>query len=140
MDESGEIHVFLSYAAPDRGWARQLSEALEAAGVHVLDPASEVLPGDNIHLEIGRALDRSEAMVVLISPQSNESSWVQQEIQYALGSEKFQDRLIPVEVEPTDGYPWVLRHLPWVTGGPSEAGRRIAEMLKHRHTTNAGAH
>lgn len=140
MGKSEEIHVFLSYAHPDQGWARKLSDELKAAGLHVLDPASELLPGDNWHLEIGKALDESEAMVVLISPKAAQSPWVQREIEYALGSERFQDRLIPVEVEPTHDYPWVLRHLRWVAGDPSEAGRRIAQILQDRRTIDAGAH
>ncbi|HSN87833.1 MAG TPA: toll/interleukin-1 receptor domain-containing protein, partial [Thermoanaerobaculia bacterium] len=59
------IKVFLSYAHSDGNWARELSGHLEAAGFRVLDPVGQLLPGDNWSLEIGKALDSSQAMVVL---------------------------------------------------------------------------
>lgn len=126
------FRVFLSYARSDQPWARKLSEYLDAAGFQVFDPVDELLPGDNWSLEIGRALDASEAMVVLISPAGVSSPWVQREIQYALGSERFQDRLIPVEVEPTEDFPWVLNHLPWIklNGSLEEAGQQVSEILQ----------
>jgi TIR domain len=130
MGSGQGLKVFLSYAQSDGKWARELSEHLEAAGFEVFDPIGQLLPGDNWSLEIGKALDDSQAMVVLISPAAVQSSWVQREIQYALGSEKYQDRLIPVEVEPTTDFPWVLRHLQWIKGDPLEAGQRVAEILQ----------
>lgn len=123
------MQVFLSHVKSDGDWARELSQQLSAAGIRVVDPFNELLPGDNWSLKIGQALDESEAMIVLISPEAVKSDWLRSEIQYALGSEKFQNRLIPVEVEPTDDFPWVLRHLQWVGGNPAEAGRRIAKIL-----------
>ncbi len=131
---SGEpgIRVFLSYTQSDQQFARKLSEYLDAAGFRVFDPADQLLPGDNWSLEIGRALDLSDAMVVLISPDGVRSPWVQREIQYALGSERFQDRLIPVEVEPTKDFPWVLNHLPWIRleGNFAEAGEQLSKILQ----------
>jgi len=131
MSSGQGIRVFLSYAHSDQQCARKLSEYLDAAGFQVFDPADELLPGDNWSLEIGRALDTSEAMVVLISPAGVLSPWVQREIQYALGSERFQDRLIPVEVEPTNDFPWVLNHLPWIKleGNFAEAGEQLSKIL-----------
>jgi hypothetical protein len=131
MSSGQGIRVFLSYAQSDRQHARKLSEYLDAAGFQIFDPADELLPGDNWSLEIGRALDTSEAMVVLISPAGVRSPWVQREIQYALGSERFQDRLIPVEVEATKDFPWVLNHLPWIKleGNLAEAGERVSRIL-----------
>jgi len=130
MSGARDIQVFLSYAQSDGKWARELSGHLEAAGVRVLDPLGQLLPGDNWSLEIGKALDSSQAMVVLISPAAARSSSVKREIQFALGSEKYQDRLIPVEVEPTTDFPWVLRHFQWIKGSPSQAGQRVAEILE----------
>lgn len=142
MSESSEIQVFLSHVPSDGVWARELSQQLAAAGIRVVDPISELFPGDNWSLEIGKALDESEAMVVLISPEAVKSNWVLNEIQYALGSEKFQNRLIPVAVKPTEDFPWVLRRLQWVGGNPAEAGQRIAKILEEvgNHKANADAH
>lgn len=143
MSSEHGIRIFLSYAQSDQQWARKLSEYLDAEGFQVFDPA-ELLPGDNWSLEIGRALDTSEAMVVLISPAGVSSPWVQREIQYALGSERFQDRLIPIEVEPTKDFPWVLNHLPWIKleGNLAEAGQQVSEILhaSGESDVHAGSH
>jgi hypothetical protein len=137
-----DLQVFLSHVKSDKSWARELSQHLSAAGIRVVDPFSELLPGDNWSLKIGRALDESEAMVVLISPEAVKSDWLRSEIQYALGSEKFQNRLIPVEVKPTEDFPWVLRHMRWAGGSPAEAGQRIVKILEEvgSQKTNAEAH
>jgi hypothetical protein len=141
MDRS-EIQVFLSHVPSDGPWARELAQQLAAAGIRVVDPFDELLPGDNWSLKIGKALEESEAMIVLISPAAVKSSWLRGEIQYALGEERFEGRLIPVKVEPTDDFPWALRSMPWVGGDPVEAGRRIVEILEEvgTHTVNAAAH
>lgn len=129
MDREGH-RIFLSHAPGDQQWARKLSEQLEAAGFEVFDPFDELLPGDNWSLAIGRALDTSDAMIVLMSPAGANSTWVQNEIQYALGSERFQDRLILIEIEPTENFPWVLNHLPWIRqANLAEAGRQVSEIL-----------
>jgi hypothetical protein len=127
---TSEIQVFLSHVKSDRVWAQELSHQLSAAGIRVVDPFSDLFPGDNWSLKIGKALDESEAMIVLISPEAVKSDWLRSEIQYALGSEKFQNRLIPVEVEPTEDFPWVLRHMRWAGGSPVEAGQRIVKILE----------
>jgi hypothetical protein len=125
-----KFQVFLSYDHSDGKWARKLSEYLEAAGFRVFDRQNQLFPGDNWPLEIGKALDTSNAMVVLISPESVRSPWVQREIDYALVSLNYKDRLIPVEVKPATGFPWILRHMPWVKGNPEEAGAGVAELLE----------
>jgi hypothetical protein len=132
MSSGREFRVFLSHAHSDQSHARRISELLGAAGFQVFDPADELLGGDNWSLEIGRALDASEAMIVLISPAGVRSPEVQREIQYALGSERFQDRLIPVEVEPTKDFPWVLSRLPWIKlkGNLAEAVEQVSKILQ----------
>lgn len=141
-DMAERFQVFLSYDHSDGKWARKLSEYLEAAGFRVFDRQNQLFPGDNWALEIGKALDTSNTMVVLISPAAMRSWSVRQEIDYALGSLKYKDRLIPVLVEATDDYPWIFRHFQWVKGDPAEAGPRIAELLaaKEDLDVHADAH
>ncbi len=124
------MDVFVSYASEDQAWAQQLISHLEEKGLNVSDPASELSPGDNWSLEIGRALEGAEAMIVLVSPASAKSAGVQRELEYALMSKRFEDRLIPVVVKPTNKFPWILRRLDPVKGTPSQASERIAKRLK----------
>ena len=114
--------VFISAAKSDNAWARDLSERLEKAGIDTWVPVAEILPGANWSREIGRALDRADAMVVLVSPDAMKSDWVRREIQFALGEERFENRLIPVQVRrtPSDDIPWILRELQWAEGNQTK--------------------
>lgn len=144
MDRMDDMQIFISHAHGDAGIAQQLSQYLETQGFQVFDPAVELFPGDNWHLETGKALEAADAMVVLISPEAVRSQSVQGEIQYALGSERFKGRLIPVEVEPTQDFPWILRRLHWIRidNDPAEAGHQLAKILQaaEKPDLHAGAH
>jgi len=124
------VVVFLAYAPADREWARDLTSNLARQGVEVWDAYSEVSPGENWHLLLGEALEKALAMVVLVSPAAAESESVRHEIEYALSSERFRNRLIPVIVKPTRKLPWILKHLSPEKGTASEISERIAERLK----------
>jgi hypothetical protein len=127
------MKVFLSYASEDRELARQLGVKLAKAGLDTWDPAEALFPGDNWALRIGEALEDSEAMVVLISPDSVKSEWVQREIQYALGAPHFKGRLIPVMVRPTKDIPWILKKFPSVQAHKdlAHAVREIVSHIRH---------
>lgn len=126
------MKVFLSYAHADEHWATELSARLSAAGLAVWDANRVVLPGDNWARAIAAALEQSDAMVVLVSPQSMESQSVLREIEYALGSKSFKGRLVPVLVRPTTKLPWILRKLQRVElkDNPTKATREIVRILQ----------
>jgi hypothetical protein len=123
--------VFISSAASDALVARELATQLQAAGVDTWNATTEALPGANLSAELGRALDRADALIVLISPAAVKSSMVLHEIQFALGQEKLQDRLIPVMVKqtPTDDIPWILRTLQWAKGGADKVTDQVLKAL-----------
>jgi len=91
-----------------------------------------VLPGDNIWLETGKALESSKAMVVLVSPESMRSEHVRREIEYALGHTNYRDRIFPIRVRPTGDVPWILRKFQIIDGkkGPSKVSESIATALE----------
>jgi hypothetical protein len=124
------MNVFVSHSSEDGEWARKLMQRLERAGLEVWDAASKILPGDNWALEIGRALERADAMIVLISPASAKSPTVQKEIEYALSSKRFQDRLIPVVVKPTNRFPWILQRMQIEKGELADVSKRIVSRLR----------
>jgi hypothetical protein len=127
--------VFLSYAQGDKDFAKKLAQRLQAAGFDVWDSAQRVLPGDNWAAKVASALEEADAMVVLLSPEAVVSPNVQSEIQYALGSPHFKDRLIPVVVRSAKNIPWILRRLPLLRATDQEPGKvalRVAGLLKKR--------
>ena len=129
------MQVFLSYAAADEQYAEKLARELQKQ----LDPREfkvwyhgwELLPGDNWAQKLGEALQESDAMVVLLSPASVRSEWVQREIQFALASENYAARLIPVLLRPTADIPWILEPMETIRASrnPLETAKRIAKQL-----------
>ena len=126
------MDVFLSYADADRNWATELSTHLTREGYVVRDPLKDSFPGDNIGTKIESALEESDAMVVLLSPDASRSHYVNSEIEYALGSPRYKNRLIPVVVRGSTDLPWT-KFVPAVlkVGGRSatEVGRLVVDTL-----------
>ncbi len=126
------MSVFISYALEDQEWARELMSRLSESGIEVWDPAAQVFPGDNWALKIGQALEKSNAMVVLLSPAAAKSEPVQRDVQYALGSKRFKNRLIPVMIKSTTRFPWILKDLQVERGTPLDISKRILKRLKRQ--------
>jgi hypothetical protein len=127
------MKIFVSYSQADEKWAQLLRSRLSQEGFEVWDPESDLAPGDNWRLKSGKALQSADAMIVLLSPEAAKSDWVQSEIDYALGSPHFRDRLIPLVVKPTEDIPWILRKQPLIraTKDVEETIRRVVASL-HR--------
>lgn len=112
------VKVFLSYAHTDAAIAERVCAALADSGLEVSDPRRDHLPGDNWAEAVARALEESEAMVVLLTPAAALSPEVKRNIEYALGSKNYSNRLIPVVVGdhkrfPVTVIPWIVRRMPW---------------------------
>jgi len=117
------MRVFLSYARADKELAKKLGDQLAGKGFDVWDPGREILPGDNWALKLGDALEMSDAVVVILSPDSVQSESVQREIQFALGDPKKQGRLFPVLARRATQVPWILKKLKIL-----DAGRGIGNV------------
>lgn len=126
------MKVFISYSGADEKWADRLRTALARQDIDVWNPASQIAPGENWGLKYGKALQNADAVVVLLSPDSVKSDWVRHEIEYALSSPQFRDRLIPVVVRPTEDIPWILRRQQVIRASKDtdETARRIASALR----------
>lgn len=131
------MKVFISHAEGDGKLAAEIAQQLEAHGFSTFTPSDDLSVGENFALKIGEALEKSNALVVLISPASMESKWVRREIDYALMSSRFKGRLIPVQIKRTKDYPWIFKKFRFIdaTGGTRGTGKRIARALE----TSAGA-
>ena len=128
------MKVFISHSHIDAELAARVSDALEKSGLQVWDPDRDLLPGDNWASEVARALEESEAMIVLMTPAAADSPWVKREIEYALGARNYSNRLIPVVVGdpdqlPKSGIPWIVRRLPWFSLEDSDIGEPQVEPI-----------
>lgn len=123
--------VFLSYVHADRSSAEKVARQLESAGLSPWDPSEEIQPGDNWALKLGHALENADALVVLLSPDAVASKYVQREIEYALTSLRYKDRVIPVVVRPTRDVPWILRRFPtFDLRTEADLGGKIAKIVR----------
>ena len=95
ITEEPRRQVFLSYAQADKDIADRVADALRRAGLRVWFDAWELAQGDSIADRIDQAVRSSDLLVVLLSPRSVESKWVQTELSAALARE-LKDRAITV--------------------------------------------
>ncbi len=129
------MKVFISHADVDETFVKKLAAGLEEAGFEAWDASREILPGDNWADKTARALQESEAMVVLLSPDALRSGSVRREIDYALGEQRYSNRLIPVLPKELneEEIPWILRHLRMIQLGEDvkeeEGIHQIAQAL-----------
>lgn len=99
-------NVFISYAREDSAVAHRLSEMLQAEGQKVFFDFA-IAAGEDFSLAIEKALANSQAVVVLLSKNSNRSKWVDAELRGALQGGK---AVIPVllDEEATSNWVWPL--------------------------------
>jgi hypothetical protein len=127
------MKVFLNYARKDHQLARKLAERLVRGGFSVWSSEEQIAPGENWAKKIGKALDESELMVVLLTPKAMESDGLRQNIEFALGSKKYEGRLFSVfvgsSVETGKDMPWILLKLPHCqVGSASNFGEAVKEI------------
>ncbi len=110
------MKVFLSHARKDDVLARQLAARLTRAGFAVWLSDDEIAPGDNWAKKMGKALDESELMVILLTPTALRSDSLRRDIEFAIGAKKFKDRVFSIFVGSTRAVPkdmpWILLELP----------------------------
>lgn len=111
------MRVFLSYSPQDKAVVDRLEKSLRKAGHTPWRFDREVFLGDNPGAAIAQALESCDAMVVVYSGNSEQSSMQAWEVGYALGAPRYRDKVIPLlvgEAKKTE-IPWVLR--PELLGG-----------------------
>jgi hypothetical protein len=106
------MRTFLSYDSRDAQIAEQLFPRLVAQKLDVWDPAREIYPGSNWLLEAGRAFERADAVIFLISEHSVDTPALRSEVQYAITNLRFQDRVVPVILSrDVKNIPWILQKM-----------------------------
>jgi nucleotide-binding universal stress UspA family protein len=104
--------VFLSYARKEQELADAIAEILSKRGVKVWNE-QEVSEGADWAKEISKALEQSDSMIALLTPNSFSSSWVRKELEHAFFDDRYKQRLLPVLIgeKPED-----FVRLPWILG------------------------
>ena len=128
------MRVFISYSSEDEKLAEGVRKRLRLAGHDVFDPAADLFPGDNWLTKTGEALESSDAVIFLLSPQAAKSPNIRREIEFTLSGSKFKGRLLPVIFSTaTHAVPWILKRLnymelsPKVSSNPERAAESIVD-------------
>ncbi|AVH73702.1 toll/interleukin-1 receptor domain-containing protein [Nostoc sp. 'Lobaria pulmonaria (5183) cyanobiont'] len=107
------MKVFISYNSQDRKLAWQIADALRNADFQVWDE-TQLFPGDNWAEVIANELRESDAMVILLTPNSVYSPYMSAEVGYAIGEQGYKGRVIPVIAAPSEEISQLELEIPWI--------------------------
>jgi len=86
----------MSFADEDRPFAQRVVGRLRQHGLDVWFAPSHLRGADQWHDEIGRALDRCDWFILVLSPAAIRSRWVKRELLFALDEARYDDRITPI--------------------------------------------
>lgn len=126
MGDSDMADVFISYSSSERALAAALAADIAALGYSAWWD-HEIVGGSNFRTEIHRELTAARAVVVLWTPASVQSRWVQEEADEALHAGK----LVPVRLPELDArqIPLGLRSVQALMRGDGEGLRKALERV-----------
>src|SRR5574341_480868 len=102
--------IFISYSRKDIGFVRKLAEDLEKAGYDVWWDLTDLRGGDDWLRVIPSAIESSQFVIVVLSPNSVISDWVEKEYAQALS---FHKKIIPIMLAQTN-VPFALKTINYV--------------------------
>lgn len=80
--------VFLSHSTSDKHWVEWIAQNAKAIGIDIYLAEHDPQPGTPIAEKVKLAIQKSDAVLVLLTSSSQLSSYVQQEIGFAEASRK----------------------------------------------------
>ncbi|MCM3342725.1 toll/interleukin-1 receptor domain-containing protein [Paenibacillus sp. MER TA 81-3] len=92
--------LFLSHSSKDKFFVRKLAEELTQNGVKVWIDEAEIKIGDSLIEKITAGVKDADYLVIVLSHNSVESTWVQKELQMAISREMLGTKVIlPLLIE-----------------------------------------
>jgi hypothetical protein len=135
MTQSRKLRVFLCHASQDKPIVRELYQRLLAESW--IDPwldAERLLPGQDWNLEIEKAVESSDAVIVLVSTTSvSKEGYVQKELRQFLrmAEEKLEGAIFILPVRLDDcGIPRQIRDIQFLDYFPETRRDSAYEKLK----------
>lgn len=135
-EEKRPLKVFLCHASGDKPAVRALYQRLVRDGVDAWLDKEKLLPGQDWRLEIPKAVQESDVVVVCLSNKSiTKEGYVQKEIKFALDSADEKPKgtifLIPARLEECE-VPSQLSLWQWVDLFESDGYERLTRSLRLR--------
>lgn len=96
--------LFISHNAKDKPFVRCLAAALSTYGIDSWIDESEIRVGESLINKISEAIENIELVIVVISSNSIQSSWVRQELDWAMTKEinKRKVVILPLVIDKCD--------------------------------------
>lgn len=117
--------IFISYSRKDIDFVRKLAGDLEKANYDVWWDLTDLRGGDEWVTRIAAAIEESETVLVVLSPNSLQSEWVRKEYTQAIGLHK---RIIPIMFAPSP-VPFALNTINYVNFVSGEYQDNFASLL-----------
>jgi formylglycine-generating enzyme required for sulfatase activity len=135
-EQKRPLKVFLCHAHDDKAQARELYSSLKKRGIQPWLDAEDLLPGQNWQVEIPKALETSDAIIILLSQTSvDKEGYVQKEIKFALDKalEMPEGRIfvIPARLDECEA-PRSLKSYHWVNLFEEDGREKLMKSLKVR--------
>lgn len=130
-------HVFISYSHKNQTYTRQLADELRRRGFEVWND-DKIGYGARWQLEIFKAIEDCAAFIVIMSPDSLNSDWVEKEYLYA---DSLKKNLFPLLIEGTRFPYFVNRQCATVQNGalpPEDYFARLAQVVEQKKTHDEG--
>jgi hypothetical protein len=125
--------VFISHARNDYELATLLAKELRKRGFNVWRDI-EIKQGEKWTSRIEKALKNSDSMIAILNQHSYSSSYVRNELEFALFNEDYKNRLLPVFIESSKKsnfirLPWVLTKLEYLRLSETESLESLAHEI-----------
>lgn len=118
--------IFISYSRKDTDFVRKLAGDLEKAGYDVWWDITDLRGGDDWVRQIPSAIEASQFVIVVLSPNSIASEWVEKEYTQALSLRK---KIIPIMLVPCN-VPFSLNTINYVNFAVGEYEDNFKSILR----------
>lgn len=124
-----DLRVFLSHSSKDNDWCDEFVAELKNNNLDVWYDRAGLYVGDQWVPSIERELQGREIFLIVLTPDSWASQWVQRELQLALGQQK---QILSVLCKPTQvsGFITSYQHLDATHLGARQAAQAVIAALK----------
>ncbi len=82
------VNIFCSHSSKDASWIAPLKNVVESVGHSIYLFEDDQRPGEYVPQKLQQAIERADVMLVFLTPNSERSNYVHQEIGYALRDRK----------------------------------------------------
>ena len=129
--------VFISYSTQDLPYVNATKAYLESFGIKTFVAQYDIPPGANIGEDVGKAINASDAFLVLWSGNARQSGWVQSEIGVARQAGKL---IVPVllhtNIEPPAFLPGIKCMRAWE---PGDCSLLVGDLMKRSDSKDLGS-